>query len=107
MEPGRFDDVEFRIVEEPADPPAPRRPGRRGHMLLAGTAAALLTGALAAGASALTSTAEAPTRAAARAGSSHVAGHGYARMKRDGICREGEGHRGSYSRTTAATAPPD
>jgi hypothetical protein len=61
MEPNRFDDVDSRIVEEPAEPP-PRRQFRAGPAVLAVTAALALTGSLAAGASALTSTAEAPTR---------------------------------------------
>jgi hypothetical protein len=46
----RFDDVEFRIVE---DPEPPKRPRRRRRWVLALTACALTTGALAAGASAL------------------------------------------------------
>jgi hypothetical protein len=60
MEPSRFDDVESRIVERPVAPP-PRR--RLGPAALAVVAALALTGSLAAGASALTSTAQAPTRA--------------------------------------------
>ena len=59
MEPNRFDDVDIRIVEEPREP---RKPGRVGPAALAMTAALALTGSLAAGASALTSTAQAPTR---------------------------------------------
>jgi hypothetical protein len=63
MEPNRFDDVEIRIVEEPVEPREPRRSWRVGPAVLALTAALALTGSLAAGASALTSTAQAPTRA--------------------------------------------
>ena len=60
----RFDDVETRIVEEPSEPPRPRkRPSRIGPAVLAVVASLALTGSLAAGASALTSTAQAPTRA--------------------------------------------
>jgi len=62
MEPNRFDDVDTRIVEEPGEPRPPRKPGRVGPAVLALTAALALTGSLAAGASALTSTAQAPTR---------------------------------------------
>jgi hypothetical protein len=62
MEPNRFDDVESRIVEEPAEPREPRR-RRIGPAALAVTAALALTGSLVAGASALTTTAQAPTRA--------------------------------------------
>ena len=61
MEPNRFDDVDTRIVEEPAEEEAPRRRRRVGPAVLALTAALSLTGSLAAGASALTSTAQAPT----------------------------------------------
>ena len=50
MEPDRFDDVEFRVVERP-DPP--RRPPRIRRGALALGAGLLAAGALAAGASAL------------------------------------------------------
>jgi hypothetical protein len=50
VEPERFDDVAFRIVEGP-EPPKRRRRGRRWVVAL--TACGLTTGALAAGASAL------------------------------------------------------
>jgi hypothetical protein len=94
MEPHRFDDVESRIVEEPA-PPAPRRHQRRlGHAAIVLTAAAVLTGTLAAGASALTSTAQAPTREAAKSQTSKK--HGWA-GKRDGKCRRGDRDRSTAS----------
>jgi hypothetical protein len=84
MEPNRFDDVDIRIVEEP-EPREPRpRPGRVGPAVLAVTAALALTGSLAAGASALTSTAQAPTRAAEK--SSVVTKQGHRWGKRDGLC---------------------
>lgn len=51
MEPERFDDVAFRIVEGPEPP---RRPPRGRRWLLAFAACVLVTGGLAAGASALT-----------------------------------------------------
>jgi hypothetical protein len=88
MEPNRFDDVETRIVEELAEPRTPRRPRRVGPAVLAVTAALALAGSLAAGASALTSTAQAPTRAVDQS-SSHVVKQG----KRHGLCNKGEGHR--------------
>ena len=92
MEPNRFDDVESRILEEPVVPRAPRRQQRRlGHAAIAAVAALALTGSLAAGASALTSTAQAPTRAAEKAGQDAEGWYG----KRDGKCRRGEGHRRS------------
>ena len=92
MEPNRFDDVETRIVEEPAAPASPRRQRRLGHAAIALVAAAALTGSLAAGASALTSTAQAPTRASEQ---SDVGKQGHRWGKRDGKCRKGEGHRRS------------
>jgi hypothetical protein len=84
----RFDDVETRIVEEPTPAPPPRAPRRLGHAAVALTAAAVLTGTLAASATALTSTAQAPTRAAEK---SAADGKGWW----DGKCRKGEGHRRS------------
>ena len=84
MEPNRFDDVDIRIVEEPTEPRDPRRPRRIGHAALAVTAALALTGSLAAGASALTSTAQAPPRAGEKTG--HVAKQGHRSGKRDGLC---------------------
>lgn len=83
MEPNRFDDVEIRIVEEP--PPA-KQPRRLGHAAIALTAAAVLTGTLAASATALTSTAQAPTRAAEQSSAAEDSWW-------DGKCRKGEGHR--------------
>jgi hypothetical protein len=91
MEPNRFDDVETRIVEEPVAPARPRRQWRFGYAALALVAAAALTGSLAAGASALTSTAQAPTRAAEQL--SYVGKQGHRQGKRHGLCRKGEGHR--------------
>ena len=83
----RFDDVETRIVDEP-DPAAPARRQRRlGHAAVALTAAAVVTGTLAASATALTSTAQAPTRAAEQS-ATHKSWW-------DGKCHKGEGHRRS------------
>jgi hypothetical protein len=87
MEPNRFDDVETRIVEEPAMA-APRPQRRLGHAALAVTAAVALAGSLAAGASALTSTAQAPTRPAKAQRHHGWGGH-------HGLCHRGEGNRGS------------
>jgi hypothetical protein len=84
MEPNRFDDVDTRIVEEPDEPRAPQRPRRVGPAVLAVTAALALTGSLAAGASALTSTAQAPTRAVEKTG--HIVKRGH-----HGLCNKGEG----------------
>jgi hypothetical protein len=91
MEPNRFDDVDIRIVEEPEEPRAPRRPRRVGPALLAVTAAISLTGSLAAGASALTSTAQAPTRTVEKTG--HVVKQGH----HDGLCDKGERRQAALS----------
>jgi hypothetical protein len=84
MEPNRFDDVDSRIVEEPGEPRRPQRSGRVGPAVLAVTAALALTGSLAAGASALTSTAQAPTRAAEKSGT--LVEQGHRSGKRHGLC---------------------
>ena len=83
----RFDDVETRIVDEPAPAARVRRQWRLGHAAVALTAAAVLTGTLAASATALTSTAQAPTRAAEQSATE--------KSWWDGKCRKGEGHRRS------------
>jgi hypothetical protein len=88
----RFDDVETRIVEEPSEPVRrPQRRSRIGPAALAVVASVALTGSLAAGASALTSTAQAPTRAVEKSQTVTNQGHRYG--KRHGLCRKGEGHR--------------
>jgi hypothetical protein len=87
----RFDDVETRIVEEP-DVAAPKSRRRLGHAALAVTAAVTLAGSLAAGASALTSTAQAPTRPAQAERHHGWGGH-------HGFCHKGEGHRSSAAAT--------
>ncbi len=78
----RFDDVETRIVEEPPEPPRRQSPRRIGPAVLAVVAAAALMGSLAAGASALTSTAQAPTRAVESFKQAN---------ERHGLCHKGEG----------------
>ena len=90
MEPNRFDDVETRIVEEPGEPDARQRQRTRrvGPALLAVTAAVALTGSLAAGASALTSTAQAPTRTVEKSG--YVVQQEHRWKKSHGLCDKGE-----------------
>src|SRR3954447_8030152 len=56
MGPGEFEDVSYRIEEEPEPP---RRPRRRGALAIAAVAALLCAGAVAAGASALTGSSDA------------------------------------------------
>jgi anti-sigma factor RsiW len=60
MEPDRFDDVELRVVESPEPPPRPPRRRRHRRLAFALGVAAFTAGAMAAGASALTDTAQAP-----------------------------------------------
>ena len=74
---------------QPSEPPRAKRPSRLGPAVLAVVAAAALTGSLAAGASALTSTAQAPTRTVEKTVQKHHWG------KRHGLCNKGEGHRRS------------
>jgi hypothetical protein len=88
MEPDRFDDVGFRILESPEPPPRP--PRRRSRWALAAVAAVLTAGALAAGASALTDDAKAPTVAKPRL--SHTA-EGIPFVRDGHPCKAGEGHR--------------
>jgi hypothetical protein len=64
MEPDRFDDVAFRMIEEP-EPPA-RPPRRRRRWVLASVATVVAAGALAAGASALAGSGDEPARAPAK-----------------------------------------
>jgi hypothetical protein len=74
MEPDRFDDVELRVLESPEPPPKPRRRRRRHRWAVALTLMAFTAGALAAGASAFTDSAQAPASEKAA-----VKAHGYAR----------------------------
>ena len=60
MEPDRFDDVEFRVLESPEPPPRPPRRRRHRRMGFALGVSLVTAGALAAGASALTDSAQAP-----------------------------------------------
>jgi hypothetical protein len=87
----RFDDVETRIVEEPSEPAPRPRQRRLGPAAVALVASAALMGSLAAGASALTSTAQAPTRAVEKTVQQHQWG------KRHGLCHKGEGRREAAS----------
>jgi hypothetical protein len=90
VEPDRFDDVEFRILESPEPPP--RRPRRRRRWALALVVSGLMVGGLAAGASALTggSHEKAPT---ATPRLSRSAESGVTFTRRDHPCHRGEGQR--------------
>jgi hypothetical protein len=98
VEPDRFDDVAFRMLE---DPRPPRRSPRLPRRWLLGVAAGLLmTGALAAGASALTSDGDDGARDAARSKISHTANG--VPFARDGKgCRAGEHHARKRERPAA------
>ena len=73
MEPDRFDDVEFRVLEspEPQRRPPRRRRRRHGRWAIALAVSGVTALALAAGASALTDRAEAPTAKPGQARSLH------------------------------------
>jgi hypothetical protein len=60
MEPDRFDDVELRVLESPEPPPRPPRRRRHRRLVFALGVSLVTAGALAAGASALTDSAQAP-----------------------------------------------
>jgi hypothetical protein len=103
VEPDRFDDVSYRIVQHPdAEPPRP--PGRRRKALVAAGLAAVSAGALAAGASALGG-GETRAPAPARAPGAQEGWTSYAPLNaRDGhrgLCHRGEGHTRSDPRSTA------
>jgi hypothetical protein len=70
MEPDRFDDVELQVIEEPM----PRGPRRSTRWALAIVAGVLSAATLAAGASALTSSAGPPSSPAAQQLLINVAG---------------------------------
>ena len=91
MEPDRFDDVEFRVLESPEPPPRPpRRRRRHGRWAIAAAVSVVTAGALAAGASALTDKAEAPTKAPGLTRSQERGAQGFTRHE----CHRGKlGHR--------------
>jgi hypothetical protein len=98
VEPERFDDVAFRIVETPEPP---RRPPRAPRWVLGILAGLLAAGALAAGASALTSgeDEQAPTTSKPR-----TTERGVVMIKDDGhLCRKDEAER----RARRSSAPRD
>ena len=85
MEPDRFDDVAFRMIEEPAPIPARARLRRRVALVL--TSAIVAAGGMAAGADALTGSGEEGSRPAAK---SSFISHGA--DGRRGDCPAGKGH---------------
>jgi hypothetical protein len=101
MEHDRFDDVAFRMIEEP-EPPR-RKPPRRRRLVLAGMAAVLAAGALAAGASALSDSGSDSPGAKQQKPAFNSDGV-LLKERRDGHpCRRGEGrhHRDRDSGTSA------
>jgi hypothetical protein len=63
MDRERFDDVQYRIVED-SEPPRPSRPFRARRWALGGAAALLLAGGVTGGASAVTNSAASKAKAA-------------------------------------------
>ena len=93
MEPGRFDDVEIRFVEEPEPPRRP--PSLRRRMTVAMTATIVGAGVLAAGASALTGSEQAAKGAASEGKMQSVQrNENGVPFKRNGhLCHRGENRR--------------
>jgi hypothetical protein len=98
VEPDRFDDVAFRIVESPLPP---RRPPRGRRWLLGVSAALVTTGALAGGASALGGGEEPapPQKPGTGAGSTERRAP-FARPKLDCEAGKGRRHGGRERRST-------
>jgi hypothetical protein len=96
MEPGRFDDVEIRFVEDP-EPPR-RAPSLRRRMTVAMTATILGAGVLAAGASALTESEQAARGAASEGKAPSVQrNHNGVPFTRSGHrCHRGEGRNAGF-----------
>ena len=86
----------------PLRAPPRRQPRRLGHAAIAVVAALALTGSLAAGASALTSTAQAPTRAVESRRTVDEAGHGWRQARR----QVPQGRGPPPRRRPSALAPP-
>ena len=95
MEPGRFDDVEIRFVEEPEPPRRP--PSLRRRMTVAMTATIVGAGVLAGGASALTGSEQSARGAASEGKAQSVQrnAHGVPFMRNGHLCHRGEQRRSS------------
>jgi hypothetical protein len=103
MEPDRFDDVAYRILEDPSAPEqAERPPRRRRRAVIAFGVAAASAGVLAAGASALGGGEAASTRGS---GGAPVGGDGwtsYAPLKHHGFECHADGSARKRGETSAA-----
>jgi hypothetical protein len=89
MEPGRFDDVDIRFVEDPEPPRRP--PSLRRRMTVALTAWILAAGVLAAGASALTGSDDSAAAGKAAGVSRNAEGVPFVRDGHE--CHAGKAHR--------------
>jgi hypothetical protein len=91
-EPGRFDDVDIRFVEEP-EPPR-RHPSLRRRMTVALSAWILAAGVLAAAASAITDSGGTAAKAG-KAAAAEQRYNGIPFKRSGGECEAGRGHRRS------------
>jgi len=103
VEPERFDDVAFRIVEGPEPP---RRPPRGPRWVLGIFAGLLAAGALAAGASALTSGGEEQARTTPPP-KPRTTESGVVMVKDGHLCRKDEAERRALKSARASSAPRD
>jgi hypothetical protein len=102
MERDRFDDVEFRFLEHPAEPPP--RPPRRRRWVLGIVAGLLIAGGVTAGASALTGSGE---KAVTKAAPTHQRHYMYRNADGVPVMRSGpECHTGKAHRRGAAHSTP-
>src|SRR3954466_4840084 len=103
MDPDRFDDVSFRIEE---DPEPPRRPRRVKRAAVVVTVAALGVGALAAGASALTDSAKPAKASSAAQQERHFMRFQHSGRHHHGPCPN-MGGSSAYGHSTVELAPRD
>jgi hypothetical protein len=107
MEPDRFDDVDFRLLEE-HEPPR-REPRRRRRLVVVAAAAVMGAGGLAAGASALTGSGEQGQRTvpvgAPKKGVSYNA-DGVPMVRSGPECRGGKGRDGDKRRDGRRSSAP-
>ena len=107
MEPDRFDDVEYHVLEEP-EPPR-REPRRRRRLAVVAATALFAAGGLAAGASALTGSGEPSQRTvpvgAPKKGVTYNA-DGVPMVRSGPECRGGKGRDGDKRRDGRRSSAP-